>query len=96
MRRVALGMQTSLDGFVAEETEGLDWPRARFDTELLDGLDLLHDESGLDACVSGGARFARSPLHNGLLNKVRLILHPVVVGRGIPLFSDPVARAAPS
>lgn len=48
----------------------------------------MRSEPGKAIAVSGGARFARSLAADGLLDEVRLTVHPVVLGSGTPLFTD--------
>ncbi len=39
----------------------------------------------------GGARFARSLVEQELIDEFRLVVHPVVLGAGEPLFTEPLA-----
>lgn len=39
--------------------------------------------------AQGGARFARSLVQTGLIDEYRLVVHPVVLGAGEPLFNAP-------
>ena len=39
--------------------------------------------------AQGGARFARSLVHTGLIDEYRLVVHPVILGTGERLFSAP-------
>jgi dihydrofolate reductase len=49
----------------------------------------LKAQPGKGIGVSGGARFARSLLADGLIDELRLTVHPVVLGAVIPLFTEP-------
>jgi dihydrofolate reductase len=40
--------------------------------------------------AQGGARFARSLVKTGLIDEYRLVVHPVVLGAGEPLFLAPL------
>ena len=39
----------------------------------------------------GGATFAQSLTRLGFVDEYRLILHPIALGDGLPLFKDPTA-----
>lgn len=61
------------------------------DSTILSG-DLAHEiarlkqQPGKDLLVHGGARFAQSLSALGLIDEYRLVVHPVALGRGLPLF----------
>jgi dihydrofolate reductase len=42
--------------------------------------------------ISGSATLVRSLLADGLLDELRVLLHPIVVGHGARLFEDTTAR----
>lgn len=48
----------------------------------------LKAEEGKEICVLGGGELACSLLAAGVVDEVRLNIHPVLLGRGIPLFRD--------
>ncbi len=157
MRIVTLGMQITLDGFVAGPDGELDWAMQRLDEELfahqqvlMRGSDTmllgrvnyldqaaywptsaeplakilnaqqkivfsttltrvdwqnsrlakappateiaaLRSQKGTAISVAGGSRFAQSLLREHLIDEVRLYVHPLALGRGIPLFAEPLA-----
>ena len=39
--------------------------------------------------VSGGPTFAQSLLREGLVDRIQLAVHPVALGKGLPLFAEP-------
>ena len=157
MRKVALGMQVSVDGFVATEEGKLDWAMAHFEPGLLgtiherlsrletvlmgrrnyeeqaatwphahgdpigeimnsvekivfsrtlaqvdwensrlaDGtpeevVARLKQGEGGDIGVSGGATLAGHLAAAGLIDEYTLAIHPVVLGKGVPLFVAPM------
>lgn len=47
-------------------------------------------ESGGDLLVHGGARLVRALAREGVLDEYRLVVHPVVLGGGLPLFDGPL------
>jgi dihydrofolate reductase len=48
----------------------------------------LKQQPGKDISISGSAALVRSLLRDGLLDELRLMVHPVVVGSGKRLFED--------
>jgi dihydrofolate reductase len=52
----------------------------------------LKDRPGRDICLMGGGELAQSLLSAGLVDKVGLNIHPVLLGAGIPVFRDPGHR----
>ena len=56
--------------------------------ELADEIATLKREPGKDMLAWGGAAFAQSLSRLGLVDEYRLILQPVALGDGLPLFKD--------
>ena len=54
----------------------------------------LKAEPGRDILAHGGAEFAQSLVQHDLIDEYRLNVHPVVLGRGLPLFSKAEQRLA--
>lgn len=48
----------------------------------------LKEQPGKHIIATGGARFVQSLLRTGLVDEIRLTVHPVIVGGGLALFSD--------
>ena len=44
--------------------------------------------SGQPLLAHGGASFARSLIGTGLIDEFTVLVHPVILGRGLPIFSD--------
>jgi dihydrofolate reductase len=66
-----------------------DWPESRIARgEPADVIAALKRESGKDLLAWGGATFAQSLSRLGLVDEYRLILQPVALGDGLPLFKD--------
>jgi dihydrofolate reductase len=64
------------------------WAAARFVAgEVAESIAELKQEGGKDILAHGGASFAQSLIARGLVDEYRLLVHPVVLGRGLPLFS---------
>lgn len=56
--------------------------------DLAEELDRLKQEPGQDILVHGGANFVQSLSKLNLIDEYRLIVHPVVLGSGLPLFAE--------
>jgi dihydrofolate reductase len=64
------------------------WSAARVATgELAEEVSRLKQEPGKDILAHGGAAFASSLVKSGLVDEYRLLVHPVALGRGLPLFA---------
>jgi dihydrofolate reductase len=48
----------------------------------------LKERPGKDICLMGGGELAQSLLSAGMVDKVGLNIHPVLLGTGIPVFGD--------
>jgi dihydrofolate reductase len=48
----------------------------------------LKSEDGKPIVAHGGAGFARSLVASGLIDRYALLVHPIALGAGLPLFSD--------
>jgi dihydrofolate reductase len=69
----------------------VDWQNARLaEGSVPEEVAKLREQPGKDILVPGGARFAQSMSKLGLVDEYRLFIHPVVLGTGLPLFTDPV------
>jgi len=56
--------------------------------ELAEEIRRLKEEPGKYILAQGGAGFARSLIQHGLVDEYRLVVHPVVLGRGLAIFDD--------
>ena len=54
----------------------------------------LKQQPGKDISISGSATLVRSLLNDGLLDELRLMVHPVVLGSGGRLFENGTGQAA--
>lgn len=64
-------------------------------TDLVAEIARRKKEDGNDLVAHGGASFAQSLVKLGLVDEYRLLIHPVVLGRGLPLFSALSERTRP-
>lgn len=62
--------------------------------DLVEEIARLKRADGKDLLAHGGASFARNLVAAGLVDEYRLLVHPVALGRGLPLFSELRAPAA--
>jgi dihydrofolate reductase len=70
------------------------WGTARVaNGDVVEEVERLKQEDGEYILAQAGAGFARSLVRLGLVDEYRLVVHPVALGSGIPLFAD-VARPA--
>jgi dihydrofolate reductase len=69
--------------------ERANWPESRIARgDLATEIAALKREPGKDMIAWGGARFAQSLNRLGLVDEYRLVLQPVALGEGLPLFKD--------
>jgi dihydrofolate reductase len=52
----------------------------------------LKRRPGKEVCLMGGGELAQSLLAAGLVDEIRLNIHPILLGSGIPTFRDPGHR----
>ncbi|HEX5818093.1 MAG TPA: dihydrofolate reductase family protein [Gemmatimonadales bacterium] len=70
------------------------WQHTRItDGDPAEELARLRQEPGKDILVHGGAAFAQSLARVGAIDEYRLILHPVTLAAGLPLFDAPMDLA---
>jgi dihydrofolate reductase len=69
-----------------------DWPETTIATgDLAEQITRLKQERDDGYLLAqGGVRFARSLVETGLIDEYRLVVHPVVLGAGEPLFTAPL------
>ena len=67
------------------------WPNTRLESGDLDAaVRRLKEQDGKDILVSGGSTMAQALSAAGLIDEYRLVVHPIVLGAGLPLFSSRV------
>ncbi len=67
------------------------WPQTQF-LRGLDAVAALKQQSGKDIYLVGGARIVASLIDAGLVDELRLTVHPLLVGRGKGLFATTERR----
>jgi dihydrofolate reductase len=69
--------------------ERADWPETRIARgDLAEEIGRLKQEPGNDVIVHGGAQFAQSLSRLRLIDEFRLVVHPIALSEGLPLFSE--------
>ena len=64
------------------------WAEARvFDGDLAERIRELKSEPGKPICAIGGAGFMQNLIATGLIDEYHLVIHPVVLGQGLPIFN---------
>ena len=65
------------------------WAKAEVvNGDLTAEMTRLKQQPGKDILAHGGAAFAQSLAASGLVDEYRLVVHPVVLGAGLPLFAQ--------
>lgn len=72
--------------------ERADWNTRVISGDLADEVTALKEQPGNDLLLSGGSQLAASLTKLGLIDDYLVIVHPVVLGGGKPLFLPPKDR----
>lgn len=64
------------------------WTNATVATDLVADIAKLKQEEGNYILAHGGANFAQELVKHGLIDEYRLVIYPVVIGKGIALFAS--------
>jgi dihydrofolate reductase len=67
--------------------EQVRWKTTRIARDI-DEIRNLKQQRGKDIYVAGGATLVSSLMNHGLLDEVRLVVNPLILGGGKPLFKD--------
>lgn len=74
---------------VSSTLDKLDWQNSTLITgDLATQLRALKRRKGKNIGITGSASLVRSLLQLGLLDELRLLVHPIIVGKGMRLFED--------
>jgi dihydrofolate reductase len=69
--------------------EKADWRDSRVARgDLVEEISALRHEPGGDIAAWGGASFVQALSRHGLVDEYRLVINPVALGNGLPLFKD--------
>ena len=56
--------------------------------DLVEEIKRLKAEPGKEILAHGGAGFVQALIRTGLVDEYRLLIHPIVLGNGLPIFRD--------
>jgi dihydrofolate reductase len=69
--------------------EPLEWSNSTLIKEnVAEEIEKLKNQPGKDIVISGSGTLVRSLLHLGVLDELKLMIHPIVVGSGKRLFEE--------
>lgn len=77
---------------VSKTLTGVSWPPTARIVPHLEGIRALKAQPGKNIYVVGGPTLVTSLLNDGLLDELRLIVHPLLLGGGTPLFEKVTGR----
>jgi dihydrofolate reductase len=70
-------------------TEPLAWQNShRLDGDTIEAVRRLKAQDGPDLVILGSGELIRSLLPHGLIDELRILIHPLVLGTGIRLFDE--------
>lgn len=79
----------SKDKYVFSRSQkGTDHQASFINDNILEEVNQLKNKPGKDIWLYGGASLITTFIHLGLVDELRLSVHPVVLGEGKPLFTD--------
>ena len=78
----------------SRELAGADRANTRVMRDVASDVPRLKREAGKNLLAYGGARFAGALIEQGLVDEYHLVVEPVVLGGGKPLFDKPGGRRA--
>jgi dihydrofolate reductase len=88
------GSMPGVTGYVCSRT--LPESALKGETLVRDAVPFLRDlkaQPGKGICLMGGGELARSLFEAGLIDRVGLNIHPVLLGGGVPMFPGPMRRS---
>lgn len=79
----------SLPKFVASRTlDKMEWNANPIKGDIVEEVNKLKAQDGMNLLVYGSGQFVDTLLENNLVDEVRLLVYPVVLGKGQRLFKD--------
>jgi dihydrofolate reductase len=75
--------------YVASRTlTGMEWNAVLIEGDVADEVAKLRRDSGQNLLIYGSGSLVRLLLRHGLIDQLRLMIHPVVLAAGKPLFTE--------
>jgi len=69
--------------------DSVEWNNSRLVKEVVpEDIEKLKQEPGRDMLIYGSASLVRTLTNLGLIDEYQILVHPVILGRGKPLFQD--------
>ena len=78
----------------SRELKSADWSNTEIMRDVARDVPRLKREAGKNLLVYGGARFAGALIDQGLVDEYNLVVEPVALGGGKPLFNNLTKRCA--
>lgn len=72
----------------SKSLQEVDWQNTKLEKDAAKALKKLKSHSGKDAIIFGSGELASSLMEEGLIDEYRLMVNPVVLGQGTPMFND--------
>lgn len=83
------GMDPALLKAAEESRAAASWAAATvFSGDLTQEITTLKSQPGKTIMAAGGAGFMRSLIAKGLIDEYHLVTHPVILGKGLPIFTE--------
>ncbi|MFA6083690.1 dihydrofolate reductase family protein [Mucilaginibacter sp.] len=84
---VIAGLMNNAEKIVCSKTlTRVDWDNSRLITNIKGELPGLKNKQGKDIMIFGSADLSKTLIKLGLIDEIRLMLNPVVLGKGKPFF----------
>jgi dihydrofolate reductase len=80
---------------VSTTMKSVEWRNSRLitgDDDILEQIAKLKQQPGKSISITGSPTLVRSLLHSGLLDQLRLLLYPIVLGTGKRLFEEGIGQ----
>ncbi|MEJ0104187.1 MAG: dihydrofolate reductase family protein [Bacteroidota bacterium] len=73
---------------VSRSLQKVEWNNSHILRDVAKDVAALKKTDGSDILVYGSATLAKALLHHDLIDELRLMVHPLLIGGGLKLFDD--------